>query len=80
MIKHIFSCESNLDFAVKHYTVNVKTGDVFSAGTDANVFINIYGELGNTGERKLAKSETHMDKFERNHVSTLYFLNLVVRV
>ncbi|XP_078332217.1 lipoxygenase homology domain-containing protein 1-like isoform X5 [Crassostrea virginica] len=53
---------------MKHYTVNVKTGDVFSAGTDANVFINIYGELGNTGERKLAKSETHMDKFERNHI------------
>lgn len=53
---------------MKLYTVNVKTGDVFQRGTDANVFINIYGEFGNTGERKLAHSETHIDKFERNHI------------
>lgn len=62
-----------VDIAVKVYTVNVKTGDVFRGGTDANVFINIYGEFGNTGERKLAHSETHMDKFERNHVSSIIY-------
>ena len=58
-------------FPVKNYTVNVQTMDVSGAGTDANVFINIYGDKGNSGERKLAKSETYMDKFERGHVSPL---------
>ncbi|XP_063398724.1 lipoxygenase homology domain-containing protein 1-like isoform X1 [Mytilus trossulus] len=51
----------------KNYEVSVFTGDESSAGTDANVFLNIVGENGDAGERKLVKSETHMDKFERNH-------------
>ncbi|XP_070566658.1 lipoxygenase homology domain-containing protein 1-like isoform X2 [Ptychodera flava] len=51
----------------RNYKVFVYTGDVSGAGTDANVFINIYGELGDTGERKLVKSETYTDKFERGH-------------
>ena len=54
----------------KIYTVNVKTGDVSKAGTDANVFLIIYGNLGDSGERKLHKSETHMDKFEKNQVNS----------
>uniref|UniRef100_H2ZAW4 PLAT domain-containing protein n=1 Tax=Ciona savignyi TaxID=51511 RepID=H2ZAW4_CIOSA len=45
--------------------VHVFTGDVFRGGTDANVFITIFGENGDTGERKLLKSETNTDKFER---------------
>ena len=55
-------------FAAKKYTVNVYTGDVRGAGTDANVFINIYGSQGDSGERKLVDSETNRDKFERNQV------------
>ena len=50
------------------------TGDVYNAGTNSNVFICVYGELGDTGERKLEKSETHMDKFERNNVRTVFSL------
>lgn len=50
------------------YRVHVFTGDVSNAGTNSNVFICMYGELGDSGERKLEKSETHMDKFERNNV------------
>ncbi|XP_078580092.1 lipoxygenase homology domain-containing protein 1-like isoform X2 [Branchiostoma floridae x Branchiostoma japonicum] len=53
---------------MKQYQVLVYTGDVKGGGTDANVFINIFGENGDTGERKLNKSETHMDKFERGQV------------
>lgn len=37
------------------------------AGSDANVFINIYGENGDTGERRLRKSN-HLNKFERGQV------------
>ncbi|KAK7896482.1 hypothetical protein WMY93_021807 [Mugilogobius chulae] len=50
------------------YTVSVITGDVYGSGTDANVFLTIYGDLGDTGERKLSKSETNSNKFERGSV------------
>lgn len=50
------------------YKVSVITGDVYGAGTDANVFLTIYGDLGDTGERKLSKSETNSNKFERGAV------------
>ncbi|KAF7200543.1 transcript variant X2 [Nothobranchius furzeri] len=50
------------------YKVTVRTGDMFGAGTDANVFLTIYGDLGDTGERKLAKSENNKNKFERGEV------------
>ncbi|XP_062333408.1 lipoxygenase homology domain-containing protein 1-like [Osmerus eperlanus] len=50
------------------YKVSVMTGDVYGAGTDANVFLTIYGDLGDTGERKLSKSETNSNKFERGEV------------
>uniref|UniRef100_A0A8D0DE08 Lipoxygenase homology PLAT domains 1 n=1 Tax=Sander lucioperca TaxID=283035 RepID=A0A8D0DE08_SANLU len=48
--------------------ISVRTGDMYGAGTDANVFLTIYGDLGDTGERKLAKSETNKNKFERGEV------------
>ena len=47
------------------YTVSVVTGTVKGAGTDANVSIIVYGSNGDSGERKLDKSKTHFDKFER---------------
>ncbi|XP_023678721.2 lipoxygenase homology domain-containing protein 1 isoform X1 [Paramormyrops kingsleyae] len=50
------------------YKVSVMTGDMYEAGTDANVFLTIYGDLGDTGERKLSKSETNSNKFERGSV------------
>ncbi|KAL3842214.1 hypothetical protein ACJMK2_020253, partial [Sinanodonta woodiana] len=53
---------------MKKYTVNVHTGDVSGAGTDANVFLTIFGDKGDSGERKLHKSETYTDKFERDHI------------
>uniref|UniRef100_A0A8C5BBE6 Lipoxygenase homology domains 1b n=1 Tax=Gadus morhua TaxID=8049 RepID=A0A8C5BBE6_GADMO len=50
------------------YKVSVRTGDMYGAGTDANVFLTIYGDLGDTGERKLSKSEGNSNKFERGEV------------
>uniref|UniRef100_A0A670JIB8 Lipoxygenase homology PLAT domains 1 n=1 Tax=Podarcis muralis TaxID=64176 RepID=A0A670JIB8_PODMU len=47
------------------YKISVFTGDIFGAGTDASVFLTIYGDLGDTGERQLSSSETNMNKFER---------------
>ncbi|GCB80556.1 hypothetical protein scyTo_0016249, partial [Scyliorhinus torazame] len=64
--------ESTVEDALETHTykISVYTGDVYRAGTDANVFLTIYGDLGDTGERKLSKSESHSNKFERNQVDT----------
>uniref|UniRef100_A0A672U8Y0 Lipoxygenase homology PLAT domains 1 n=1 Tax=Strigops habroptila TaxID=2489341 RepID=A0A672U8Y0_STRHB len=55
---------------VHTYKISIFTGDIYGAGTDANVFLNIYGDLGDTGERKLSKSETNFNKFERGQEDT----------
>ncbi|PAA87710.1 hypothetical protein BOX15_Mlig005461g1 [Macrostomum lignano] len=49
------------------YEVRVKTGDKLGAGTDANVFITLYGAEADSGERELSKSESHRNKFENNN-------------
>ena len=59
------------------YKINVKTGDVMGAGTDANVFMVIFGENGDSGELALKSSETYKDKFERNHTDVFNFKNLL---
>ena len=51
------------------YQVFVHTGDKRGAGTNANIFLNIFGELGDTGDRPLVESKSKRDKFERNQVS-----------
>ncbi len=50
------------------YVVEVFTGDEKLAGTDSEVFLTLIGELGESGERHLSKSETNFDKFERNRM------------
>nr|XP_032809632.1 lipoxygenase homology domain-containing protein 1-like [Petromyzon marinus] len=47
------------------YSVHVFTGDVRGAGSNANVFITVYGTAGDSGERQLRDSEKHRNKFER---------------
>ena len=53
------------------YKVTVYTGEDSKAGTDANVFIQIFGQCGDTGYRKLMASKTNANKFERGNVSAL---------
>ena len=57
--------------------MNVKTGDIIGAGTDANVFMVIFGENGDSGELALKNSETYKDKFERNHSDIFSFKGLL---
>ncbi len=59
---------------MKTYQIEVFTGDKMGAGTDANVFLTLYGEYGDSGEKKLIKSDTHVNKFERNQVKIFYYL------
>lgn len=49
------------------YIVQVFTGSRSMAGTDANVYINVFGERGDTGIRQLRKSQ-NMNKFEKGQV------------
>ncbi|KAK5878421.1 hypothetical protein CesoFtcFv8_023828 [Champsocephalus esox] len=44
------------------YIVSVFTADMKGSGTDAHVFLNIFGETGDTGERRL---DSDKDNFER---------------
>ena len=46
--------------------VTTKTSDIMNAGTDANVWIKLFGDAGDSGDLKLSKSETNVNKFERN--------------
>lgn len=52
-------------FSATTYHVHVKTGDVRGAGTDANVFIKMFGTKGDTDSMKLRFSESNTNKFER---------------
>ena len=54
--------------------MRVYTGDVWGAGTDANIFLSLYGDNGDTGERELKDSQTNMNKFERKAVSLTLIL------
>uniref|UniRef100_A0A8C3EMW0 Lipoxygenase homology PLAT domains 1 n=1 Tax=Corvus moneduloides TaxID=1196302 RepID=A0A8C3EMW0_CORMO len=56
------------DLEENTYEVHVLTGTVWGAGTDANVFLSIYGmERGDTGERQLKRSN-NLNKFEKGQV------------
>lgn len=50
------------------YQVEVYTGDESKAGTDANVSLQLYGQRGDTGLRKLMASKTNANKFEQGQV------------
>ena len=49
------------------YRIVVQTGDVKDAGTDADVYITLFGENGNSGERML---DSPGNDFERGSVGT----------
>lgn len=54
---------SSVGLAPVKYEVIVITGDVMGAGTNANVFITLYGTNGDTGKREL--KQKFRDLFER---------------
>lgn len=62
LVIHPFHC-----LTVNTYAVSVFTGGTMGAGTDAKVYVNIYGENGDTGERYL-KSSNNLNKFEKGQV------------
>ena len=47
------------------YHVSIKTGDTSQAGTDANVYLKIFGDKGDSGILQLRSSDNTKNKFER---------------
>ncbi|XP_039768465.1 oxygen-regulated protein 1 [Ornithorhynchus anatinus] len=73
------------DLPVTRYEVLVTTGELWNAGTEASVFISIYGEKGDTGSRKLFRSKNpkaflkgQTDIFSLEAVYLGYLYNLVI--
>ncbi|XP_069477158.1 oxygen-regulated protein 1 isoform X2 [Ambystoma mexicanum] len=66
---------------VTMYEVHVVTGELWNAGTEANVYISIDGEHGDTGSRQLLKSkkakpflkgQTDIFRLEAVHLGNVY--------
>ena len=62
-------------FSVIKYQVDVYTGDIWGGGTDANVYITIYGDRGDTGVRQLY-AETKGVYFKQGQVIPQYFFKV----
>jgi len=54
------------------YQVDVYTGDVWGGGTDANIYITLYGDRGDTGVRQLY-AETKGVYFKQGQVGRFLF-------
>uniref|UniRef100_A0A8B9DWA1 Lipoxygenase homology domains 1 n=1 Tax=Anser cygnoides TaxID=8845 RepID=A0A8B9DWA1_ANSCY len=54
------------------YRVTVCTGMVSGSGTDANVFVCLIGEQGDTGERVLYKCINNVNKFEKGNADEFF--------
>ena len=44
----------------------MRTSDVLGAGTDANVYVKLFGELGDSGDVHLRQSVTNKSPFQNN--------------
>jgi len=60
----MFDCVS-----VVTYEVTVTTGELWNAGTDAAVSLTMFGELGDTGSRRLRRSRNHQKMFRAGQVT-----------
>lgn len=55
----------------------MKTSDENGAGTDANVFVCLFGENGDSGELHLKNSETNKNAFENNQEDIFTFKDML---
>ncbi len=61
------------DYLETEYTVIVQTGSVMGAGTDANVFLSLYGDKNKIVRYQLKKPQSERDLFERDHKDDFVF-------
>lgn len=55
----------------------MKTSNVRGAGTDANVYIILFGAHGDTGQLHLKTSETFKDPFENDQIDVFTFKDML---
>jgi len=65
------------DFEETSYKVSVQTSNVNGAGTDAGVYITLFGENGDSGEIRLKSSETNKKPFENNQLDVFTLSNIL---
>ena len=58
------------DTGTKYYEIEIHTGDISGAGTDADVFIIVYGSQNTTDAMQL---DTSIDNFEQNDIDYFNF-------
>lgn len=51
--------------AVSDYSVRIKTGNIKHAGTDSNIYVQVFGDKGDTGVIELKQICDTKDKFQR---------------
>jgi len=59
------------------YRISVRTSGESGAGTDAKVFVVLFGEHGDSGEIHLKDSETNKDPFETNQTDVFTVANVL---
>lgn len=73
-MRDIVSTKENV--ALVSYKVTISTGNVQNAGTNANVFIVLYGSMGDSGERNLVSNGK--DCFERGHTDVFRIYTILI--
>ena len=53
----------------------MQTSDVSGAGTDARVYVVLFGEYGDSGELRLKDSETNKSPFQTNQTDVFTISN-----
>lgn len=65
VLLHYFKSQELLTvyYTARKYKISVYTGNKRGAGTDADVYLTVFGENGDSGEKKL---DSKKNNFERN--------------
>lgn len=59
------------------YKISVKTSDVRGAGTDAGVYLVLFGSNGDSGELSLKTSETNKSPFDNNQLDVFVMKDIL---
>ena len=54
-----------------HYNLQIKTGNVKNAGTDSNIYIQVFGDKGDTGVVELKQICDTKERFQRGKTTKI---------
>ena len=78
IVRELNSDTGTQDLDKSTYNIRIKTGDLFQAGTDADVYLKIFGKKGDSDKVMLRQANNTSNKFERGQIDkfTLQFADL----